>query len=61
MGAHTWLRDGQLHMAVRVFDEADLSQPPTELENHAPDSLPRQLSTALAGAWRAEAEKGKTE
>lgn len=56
VGAHTWLKDGQLHMAVRVFNEANLAEKPIELENQAPDSLPRQLSTSLAEAYRSQAE-----
>jgi hydroxymethylbilane synthase len=51
VGAHTWLRDGHLHMAVRIFNEANLMEKPIELEMHAPDSLPRELSAALAEGY----------
>jgi hydroxymethylbilane synthase len=48
VGAHTWIKDGQLHMAVRVFNEADLSVPPVEREAHRPLHEARQLATDLA-------------
>jgi len=49
VGAHTWIKDGLLHMAVRVFDEGNLSARPKEREMSAPVTLPRQLAAALAG------------
>jgi hydroxymethylbilane synthase len=52
VGAHTWLQDGELFMAVRVFNEANLAEKPVEMEMHAPDSLPRQLSSSLASAYQ---------
>jgi len=48
VGAHTWIRDGQLHMAVRVFNEADLSVPPVEREAHRPIHEAIQLAVDLA-------------
>ena len=48
VGAHTWIKDSQLHMAVRVFNEADLSVPPVEREAHRPVHEARQLATDLA-------------
>ena len=44
VGAHTWIKDGQLHMAVRVFNEADLSMPPVEREAHRPVHEAQQLA-----------------
>jgi hydroxymethylbilane synthase len=49
VGAHTWIKDGQLHMAVRVFNEADLSVPPVEREAHRPVHEAQQLAADLAG------------
>lgn len=49
VGAHTWIKDGQLHMAVRVFNEADLSVPPVEREAHRPVHEAPQLAADLAG------------
>lgn len=48
VGAHTWIKDGQLHMAVRVFNEADLSVPPVEREAHRPIHEAIQLAIDLA-------------
>jgi hydroxymethylbilane synthase len=48
VGAHTWIKDGQLHMAVRVFNEADLSVPPVEREAHRPVHEAKQLAADLA-------------
>jgi hydroxymethylbilane synthase len=48
VGAHTWIKDGQLHMAVRVFNEADLSVPPVEREAHRPIHEAIQLAVDLA-------------
>ncbi len=50
VGAHTWLDAGQLYMAVRVFDEADLSAKPRELEMSGPASDPKSLAQHLAQA-----------
>ena len=50
VGAHTWIKDDQLHFAVRVFDEADLSTKPKELEMSGPVSEPKQLAAKLADA-----------
>ena len=49
MGAHTWIKDGQLHMAVRVFNEADLALPPVEREAQRPVQEAAQLASDLAG------------
>ncbi|MDZ4402429.1 hydroxymethylbilane synthase [Prosthecobacter sp.] len=48
VGAHTWIKDGQLHMAVRVFNEADLSAQPVEREAHRPVHEAQQLAADLA-------------
>jgi len=48
VGAHTWISGDQLHMSVRVFDEADLSAKPRELEMHGPTSDPKSLARRLA-------------
>jgi hydroxymethylbilane synthase len=47
VGAYTWLDQNQLHMRVRVFSEQDLSQPPLELVEQAPEPL--LLAEKLAG------------
>jgi hydroxymethylbilane synthase len=49
VGAHTWIADGQLHMSVRVFNEADLSLPPAEREAKRPVKEAAQLAKDLAG------------
>ena len=48
VGAHTWITDDRLHMAVRVFNEADLSLPPVEKVASRPFSEPRELAGDLA-------------
>ncbi len=48
VGAHTWIKGGQLHMAVRVFNEADLSLPPVEREAQRPVHEAAQLAADLA-------------
>lgn len=48
VGAHTWITDGQLHMAVRVFNEADLSVPPVERAAQRPVHEAKQLASDLA-------------
>lgn len=48
VGAHTWFKGGDLHMAVRIFNEADLSAPPIELQAIRPMSEPKQLAADLA-------------
>ena len=48
VGAHTWIKDRQLHMAVRVFNEADLSRPPIEREADRPLHEAKQLAADLA-------------
>ncbi len=50
VGAHTWIKDGQLHFAVRVFNEADLAAKPKELEMSGPANEPKQLAAKLAAA-----------
>lgn len=50
VGAHTWISGDQLHMSVRVFDEADLSAKPRELEMYGLASDPRALALRLAKA-----------
>lgn len=48
VGAHTWIKDSQLHMAVRVFNEADLSAPPVERVAQRPVREAAQLAADLA-------------
>ncbi|MBB5036532.1 hydroxymethylbilane synthase [Prosthecobacter dejongeii] len=48
VGAHTWISGDQLTMAVRVFNEADLSVAPVELEATGPVSDPKALAATLA-------------
>jgi hydroxymethylbilane synthase len=48
VGAHTWIANGQLQMAVRVFDEADLSAKPIEMEISGPADKPALLAERLA-------------
>lgn len=48
VGARTWITGGTLHMAVRVFDEADLSTPPREMQASHSASEPRALAQELA-------------
>lgn len=51
VGARTWFQGGQLHMAVRVFSEKDLTAAPLELkasaEPHEPDLLAKYLATQV--------------
>lgn len=48
VGAHTWIKDRQLHMAVRVFSEADLTLSPIEREANRPLHEAKQLAADLA-------------
>jgi hydroxymethylbilane synthase len=48
VGAHTTIRDGRLHMAVRVFNEANLSAAPVEREASRPVHEAKQLAADLA-------------
>ena len=48
VGAHTTIRDGRLHMAVRVFNEANLAAPPVEREASRPVHEAKQLAADLA-------------
>jgi len=48
VGAHTWIKEGQLSMAVRVFDEADLLSKPKELQLSGPADQPALLAERLA-------------
>lgn len=48
VGAHTWITGSQLHMAVRVFNEADLSVPPVEREASRPLHEAKLLAGDLA-------------
>lgn len=55
VGAHTWIKDGQLHMAVRVFSEKDPSAPPVEASASNGVSNPERLAKTLAGIIQNEA------
>lgn len=48
VGAHTWVKDSRLHMAVRVFNEANLTAPPVEREASRPVEEAKQLAADLA-------------
>lgn len=48
VGAHTWIKGDQLTMAVRVFNESDLSEAPVELEATGPIADPKALAADLA-------------
>ncbi len=48
VGAHTWIKDHVLHMAIRVFNEGDLSLPPVEREAVRPLHEAKQLAADLA-------------
>ena len=48
VGAHTWVKDHNLHMAVRVFNEADLSLAPVERQACRPLHEAKQLAADLA-------------
>lgn len=48
VGAHTWVKGDELTMAVRVFNEDNLSAPPVELALAGPVSEPKALAAALA-------------
>jgi hydroxymethylbilane synthase len=48
VGAHTTVQDGRLHMAVRVFNEANLSAAPVEREASRPVHEAKQLAADLA-------------
>lgn len=48
VGAHTWVKDSRLHMAVRVFNEANLAAPPVEREANRPVEEAKQLAADLA-------------
>ncbi|MEZ5387146.1 MAG: hydroxymethylbilane synthase [Prosthecobacter sp.] len=48
VGAHTWVMDHNLHMAVRVFNEADLSLAPVERQACRPLHEAKQLAADLA-------------
>ncbi|MBE2284799.1 MAG: hydroxymethylbilane synthase [Prosthecobacter sp.] len=47
VGAHTWVKDSRLHMAVRVFNEANLAAPPVEREASRPVEEAKQLAADL--------------
>jgi len=49
VGAHTWIQEGTLHMAVRVFNEADLNALPVERAASRPVREAQQLAADLAG------------
>ncbi|HYF35639.1 MAG TPA: hydroxymethylbilane synthase [Prosthecobacter sp.] len=48
VGAHTWITDGRLHMAVRVFNERNLKAKPLELEESRPFGEAKELAGDLA-------------
>ncbi len=48
VGARTWIESGTLHMAVRVFNEADLSAPPVEKQASRLVGEPKRLAEELA-------------
>lgn len=48
VGAHSWIQDGELTMAVRVFNEADLSATPVEKQTSRPAVEAKRLAADLA-------------
>lgn len=48
VGARTWIAEGRLHMAVRVFSEQDASAAPFENEHSVSIYSPKALATELA-------------
>lgn len=48
VGTRTWFQGGQLHMAVRVFNEDDQNEHPLELQASAEPSEPELLAKYLA-------------
>ena len=48
VGARTWIEASMLHMAVRVFNEADLSASPVEKQASRPVAEARELAAELA-------------
>lgn len=48
VGANTWIKDDRIHMAVRVFNEANLSAPPVEREASRLVAEAKQLAADLA-------------
>ncbi|MDB6075347.1 MAG: Porphobilinogen deaminase [Verrucomicrobiaceae bacterium] len=48
VGAHSWVINGKLHMAVRVFSESDVSANPVEAEASMSISSPLSLAKKLA-------------
>lgn len=55
VGARTWISDGHLHMAVRVFSEQDLAAAPLEFSHHETLSNPKALAAELAGRVQSKA------
>ncbi|MCB1225452.1 MAG: hydroxymethylbilane synthase [Verrucomicrobiales bacterium] len=55
VGAHTWVAEGQLHMAVRVFNEDDTSAPPFDAAAEAPLAEAKALAAELAAKVKEEA------
>lgn len=52
VGTRTWISEGRIHMAVRVFNENDLSAPPVEAESSASVDRPQELVAHLASKVR---------
>lgn len=55
VGARTWLAEGRLHMAVRVFSEQDTSAAPIERERDALTANPKGLAADLARLVQSQA------
>lgn len=49
VGVHSWITEGELHMAARVFSEQDASAPPVEATARDGISCPERLAATLAG------------
>jgi hydroxymethylbilane synthase len=47
IGAHTFINGDTLHMSVCVFNEADATQPPKQLQAEGPVAEPHRLAAAL--------------
>jgi hydroxymethylbilane synthase len=55
VGARTWIANGRLHMAVRVFSEQDLTAPPFETAHDTSIHTPKSIATELARRVQSQA------
>lgn len=55
IGAHTWVADAEIHMAVRIFSEQDHEAPPLELHHKESIYNPKALAAHLARCVQSKA------